>query len=325
LNSASTLELTLASVAAQSYPRIEHVVIDGGSTDGTIDILRRFRTDVPLRWLSEPDTGMYAAINKGITLAQGEVLSYLNGDDLYLPWSIERAVSALMSSAADIAFGDLLLLHKRDGRGRWVRIQFYPRFRPRTYAYEVSMGQPTVFWRRRVFDSVGGFDERLRYAGDFEYWLRMGTAGFRYTHIREVLALAVEHEHGLAMVHADELRREIERTRAGYADTVRARKLVRLHRLTHLLSWRLQVLMFRFNMRIERPLSWGNLIRFLWRADLRPDGSSIIHLLLPKPLPRSWRMWGLDANEFERKLSEEIWFNARRRRRASWDVDAGED
>ena len=199
LNSASTIELTLTSVAAQTHPRIEHIVIDGGSSDGTIDVLRRFQSAVPLRWLSGPDTSMYAAINKGFELAQGEVLSYLNSDDLYLPWSVERAVSALESSESDLAFGDVLVLTKRGGLSRGVRIQFYPRFRPREYAY-VRMGQPSVFWRRRVSDAVGGFDESLCYAGDFEYWLRTGIAGFRYTHVREALAVEFEHEGALSSV-----------------------------------------------------------------------------------------------------------------------------
>jgi glycosyltransferase involved in cell wall biosynthesis len=306
LNCASTVELTLASVAAQTYPNIEHIVVDGESTDGTIDILRGFRSVVPLRWLSEPDTGMYAAINKGIGLARGEIIAYLNGDDLYLPWSVERAVSALMSSGDDLVFGDIMLLQKRGGLGRSATIQFYPRFRPRIYAYEVNVAQPSVFWRRRVSDRVGGFDERLRYCGDFEYWLRTGTAGFRYTHVREVLAIEVDHEGTLSMIHSDELRREIDRTRARYAEIVRPRRFLRLRALTHLTYWRWQVLMLRLNLRRSHPSSWTNFIRFLKRADVKLSGSSIIPLLLPLPLPRSWSMWELDAAEFELKLIAEF-------------------
>jgi glycosyltransferase involved in cell wall biosynthesis len=305
LNSASTLQLTLASVAAQTHPNIEHIVIDGGSSDGTIDVLRRFQSEVPLRWLSEPDAGMYAAINKGLELAQGEVLSYLNADDLYLPWSVQRAVSALESSGSDLAFGDVLVLSKPAGRSHGVRIQFYPRFHPRTYAY-ISMGQPSVFWRRRVSDTVGGFDDGLRYGGDFEYWLRTGTAGFGYTHVREVLAVEVEHEGTLSTVHAGELRREIERARARYTDTLGTREFGRLRRARLLIHWRREALMFRMNLRRSHPSNWPNLIQFLKRVDLHPDGGSIIRLLLPIPLPRSWRMWRLDAMEFDRKLTEEL-------------------
>jgi len=305
LNSASTLELTLVSVAAQTYPNIEHVVIDGGSTDGTIDVLRRFRSAVPLRWVTEEDTGMYAAINKGLGLAQGEVLSYLNGDDLYLPWSVRLAVSAL-ASGGDLAFGDVLVLSKEGGLSRSVGIQFYPRFRPQTYAYR-SMGQPSVFWRRKVSDTVGGFDERMRYGGDFEYWLRTGTSGFRFTHVREVLAVEVGHEGTLSTVHADELRWEIERTRARYAAAERLNDFRRLRVLRQLIHWRWQVLMWRLNLKRNSPSSWPNLIHFLRRAGLNPNGSTSAALLLPLPLPRSWRMWRLDSAEFERRLTEELW------------------
>jgi len=249
---------------------------------------------------------MYAAINKGMKLAQGEVVSYLNSDDLYLPWSVERAVSALVSSGRDLAFGDVIVLLKRGGLSRSVGIQFYPRFRPRIYAYEVTMGQPSVFWRRRLSDAVGGFDERMRYGGDFEYWLRMGTAGFRYTHVREVLAVEVVHERALSTIHADELRREIERARARYAEIVRPRMFFRLRALTRLIHWRWQVLMLRSNLRRNRPSNWTNLIQFLKRTDFNLGGSSIIPLFLPLPLPRSWSMWRLDPAEFEGKLTEEI-------------------
>ncbi len=306
LNSAPTLELTLSSVAAQTYPNIEHIVVDGGSSDGTIDLLRRFRSIVPLRWISEPDSGMYAAINKGISLAQGDIVSYLNGDDLYMPWSIEGAVSALGSNGADLAFGDLLVLVKRGGHGHKVNMQFYPAFRPSIYAYEVNMGQPTVFWRRRVSDKVGGFDERMRYAGDFEYWLRTGMAGFRYTHIREVLAVAVEHERTLSTIHADELRQEVEQARLRFADTVGARTFVGLHSLKRVVQWRREALMLSWNLRRRRPSNWPNLIRFLRGAGIGLVRSSVTPLLLPLPLPGNWQMLGLDPAEFERKLTEEL-------------------
>ena len=101
LNAADTLELTLLSVSAQTYSNIEHIVIDGGSTDGTVDILQRFQSSAQLRWQSEPDSGMYSAINKGIALARGGYISYLNADDLYLPWSVEKAVSVMMGGKSE--------------------------------------------------------------------------------------------------------------------------------------------------------------------------------------------------------------------------------
>jgi glycosyltransferase involved in cell wall biosynthesis len=307
LNSARTLEDTLASVAAQTYRNIEHIVVDGGSTDGTIDVLQQFRSSIPLRWISEPDSGMYAAVNKGLRLAAGDVVSYLNGDDLYFPWSVERAVSALLSSGADLVFGDVIMLVKQGGLSRSATIQFYPRFRARVYAHEVTMGQPSVFWRRRVSETVAGFDEQMRYGGDFEYWLRTGAAGFRYTHVAEVLAVAVEHDENLAKVHADELHQEIEVARARYADKIRPRRFARLHALTGLMHWRVQVLLLGLNLRRRHPSRWPDLIQFLKRADVTLEWGSFVPLLLPKPLPSSWSMWRLDPADLERKLTAELW------------------
>lgn len=306
LNAVRTIELTLSSVAAQTYPNVEHIVIDGGSTDGTIDVLRGFRSKVPLRWLSEPDSGMYAAINKGIGLAEGDVLAYLNSDDLYLPWSVQSAVSALLSRDADLVFGDVFGLVKRGGVSIWVRIHLYPRFRPRVYAHEVNMGQPSVFWHRRVSDAVGGFDEQLRYCGDFEYWLRTGAAGFRYTHVREVLAVAVDHEGSLANVHARALQQEFDETKARYSDRLKARWFPRLRALTHLIFWRWQVLIWISNTRRSRPSSWPNMIQFLKRIGMDLEADSVVWLLRPMPLPQTWSKWRLDPEKFERKLTAEL-------------------
>ena len=192
------LELTLRSVAAQKYRNLEHIVIDGGSTDQTLDILRRFRSSIPFRWVTEKDSGMYSAINKGIAMARGDVLAYLNADDLYLPWTIESVVGRLKATSADIVFGDVLMLSKRDARARSAWMQFYPEFNARVYAFEVVMGQPSVFWKRQFTQSIGGFDERLRYSGDFEYWLRASGGGFRYQRLDDALALEVQHEHTLS-------------------------------------------------------------------------------------------------------------------------------
>src|SRR6266511_2126965 len=95
LNRVETLGTCLASVASQTYEPIEHIVVDGGSTDGTVEMLGGYRASHRFQWISRPDDGMYDAINKGISLAHGDVLAYLNSDDLYLPWSVEVAVRAL--------------------------------------------------------------------------------------------------------------------------------------------------------------------------------------------------------------------------------------
>src|SRR4030042_1239734 len=96
LNKGRFIEETILSIKNQTYPRIEHIVIDGGSTDETLDILRKYGDS--LVWISEPDKGMYDASNKGITMAKGEILGWLMADDTYMPWAVETAVRFLVEN-----------------------------------------------------------------------------------------------------------------------------------------------------------------------------------------------------------------------------------
>jgi hypothetical protein len=245
---------------------------------------------------------MYEAVNKGLRLAHGTVLAYLNSDDVYFPWTVASAVSTMRGRAADLVFGDLVALVKSTGRPTNVRLQFYSDFDPRIYAYEVSLAQPTVFWNREVTHALGGFDERLRFAGDYEYWLRAAVAGFRYAHVGDVLALSMEHEATLSTLNADKLRDEIERVRTWYSGRIRRRRPAHVARTVKLLHWRRAALNFRRNLMQPRPAKWAGFIDFLRETSLAIAGSSVVYLLLPVPLPRSWTLLRLDARVFESRV-----------------------
>jgi glycosyltransferase involved in cell wall biosynthesis len=156
----------------QDYPQIEYLVVDGGSTDETLGILHSFGDR--LRWLSEPDDGQAAAINKGWRLTQGEIVAWLNCDDTYLPGAITRAVMFLQKHPeVDAVYGDCDYV---DSNGRFLHP--YPT-RPYDYLELVRMAvnyipQPATFVRRQVLESVGYLDESLHYVMDLEYWLRLG-------------------------------------------------------------------------------------------------------------------------------------------------------
>jgi glycosyltransferase involved in cell wall biosynthesis len=189
LNQAQFLEATLRSVREQTYPNIEHIVVDGGSTDGTLDILEREATPERdgLRWQTAADRGMYDAINKGLALAKGEILAYLNSDDLLMPWAVETVVAAFeRQPSTDMVFGDGVKVEQATGD---QRLRLFPPFDHVSLANYESLMQPAVFWRRRVFERIGGFDTDLRYVADLDYWLRAGEAGIRVEHVDEVLAL----------------------------------------------------------------------------------------------------------------------------------------
>ncbi len=174
LNAASSLEKTIASVLSQTYQPIEYLIMDGGSTDGTLDIARRYADRLTL--VSEPDRGQSNAINKGWQRAQGEILAFINADDQYLPDSVAKAVAYFKAHPeAGWVYGDPLSI---TASGEPMP------FRRATQAWDydkllrlgVYVSQPTTFIRRSVVDAFGPFDESLSYTMDYEYWLRIGRA-----------------------------------------------------------------------------------------------------------------------------------------------------
>jgi glycosyltransferase involved in cell wall biosynthesis len=136
LNRVETMKACLAPVASQTYQPIEDIVVDGGSTDGTLELIGAYRASYRSHWISEPDDGMYEAINKGVSIANGQVLAYLNSDDLYLPWSAEVAVRELQQPGIELIYGDLGVLHaKTNSEAESFYIQFYPDFNLRQYSF----------------------------------------------------------------------------------------------------------------------------------------------------------------------------------------------
>jgi glycosyltransferase involved in cell wall biosynthesis len=176
-NQGHYIEQTIRSVLDQNYPDLEYLVIDGGSTDGALDILRQYESR--LAWVSEPDRGQSHALNKGLRLAGGEVVAYLNSDDLYLPGALLR-VGRFFQAHPHAAW---LTGHCRiiDHHGREIRrlVSLYKNFWLLWRSYPVLMvldyiSQPATFWRREVVEQIGPFDETLHYAMDYDYSLRVG-------------------------------------------------------------------------------------------------------------------------------------------------------
>jgi len=171
-NQARFLPATLASLRAQDYPAIEHLVMDGGSTDGSVDILRQ---TTGLQWVSEPDAGQVAALNKGFERATGDVLAWLNADDLFFPNTVATAMRALTETGADLVYGDLDIM---DESGRVLRQSHGIPFDYRVLLYGINyIGQQTVFFRRSLWERAGPLRADLDNAFDHELWLRMAAHG----------------------------------------------------------------------------------------------------------------------------------------------------
>lgn len=206
LNRRELLARTLRSVAEQTYPNVEHIVVDGGSTDGSVELLQGH----DVRWISERDHGMYAAINKGMSMASGQILAYLNSDDLYFPWTVDSAVSALLENPqVDVVYGDLAHLDTETGRGG---LRLYPPFHLGYLVRSAFIGQPTAFWRRRVLTKLGGFDENLRFVADCDFWMRAGSH-FRFLKLDEVLAVDGGHPATLRVTNSEEVVAELRAVR----------------------------------------------------------------------------------------------------------------
>ncbi|MBX2992930.1 MAG: glycosyltransferase [Bacteroidetes bacterium] len=170
-NSSQFIARTLKCIADQSYLHIEHIIIDGGSTDGTLDILGH---QTRAKWISGPDNGMYDAINKGMKMATGEIVAYLNSDDLYFEDTVGRVVEFFdQNPDADLVYSDLLYI---DENGESLFVRKYPPFAWRMFAVldGSTIPQQTAFWRRRVLESAGYFDSTFKMAGDFEFFVRAG-------------------------------------------------------------------------------------------------------------------------------------------------------
>ena len=183
-NRVGTLGQALDSVAQQQKVRVEHIVIDGGSTDGSVELLRAQPGIAKL--VTEPDSGIYDALNKGLARATGEVVGFLHSDDYFAHSGVLARVASVFSDPAiEAVYGDLDYVSA--DTGRVIR-----RWRSGEYARErLAQGwmppHPTLYLRRALYQRLGGFDTSFRIAADYEFMLRMFSAGVRPAYLPEVL------------------------------------------------------------------------------------------------------------------------------------------
>jgi glycosyltransferase involved in cell wall biosynthesis len=168
-NQAEYLEQTIRSILLQRYPYLEYTVMDGGSTDGSVDLIRRYESYLT-SWVSEPDRGQSHAINNGWVRATGEIIAYLNSDDYYLPGAIHTSVRYLMDHPEiDLVYGSVL--HVDESGHEFARIR-PPRYTLPRLVHSCFIAQPSVFLRRALYERLGPLDESIHHSFDYEYWLR---------------------------------------------------------------------------------------------------------------------------------------------------------
>ncbi|MFQ5527966.1 MAG: glycosyltransferase family 2 protein [Thermoanaerobaculia bacterium] len=244
LNQARFLREALESVQLQDYAAIEHIVVDGGSVDGSVEILEDMGDRI--RWVSEPDAGQAHAVNKGFGMARGEILGWLNADDVYFPGALTRVVDFFRRKPnASFVYGDVEAIDI-NGSSYGLRANVGPGGSKELVEHGDFIVQPGAFWLSDLWNEAGPLDERLHYTLDYEFWMRTAKR-FHLHYLPD--PLAKERLHGDAKTFSGDLER-IEELRAiairhggtelatafrGEAGAVWVRQGFR-----HLLSWRLR-------------------------------------------------------------------------------------
>jgi hypothetical protein len=209
-NQANFLEGTIRSVLAQEGVRIEYLIVDGGSTDGSLEIIRRYSPQLDW-WVSEPDHGQAEAINKGLQRASGQYVAWLNSDDLYLPGAVEAA-AAILDTNPDLGmvFSDAITI---DSQGRPLnRLSFGDWGLDELMGFRIIC-QPAVFMRRSLIEKIGYLDPSYHYLLDHQLWLRIAqTAPIR--HVADLWAAARQHPDAKNVAQAPEFGKEALRLRA---------------------------------------------------------------------------------------------------------------
>jgi len=169
-NQGQFIEETIRSVLLQGYPNLEYIIIDGGSTDNSVEIIRKYEPWLAY-WVSEKDSGQANAINKGWQRSTGEIVAYLNSDDIYFPNAINSVVAFLQEHPeVDIVYGDC---HYVDEQGKYIRACVTEEFNLKRLIQVYNfIPQPSTFIRKQVLTEIGLMDESLHYALDYELWLR---------------------------------------------------------------------------------------------------------------------------------------------------------
>lgn len=203
-NQAPYLEQTIESVLEQDYPRIEYIVIDGGSTDDSVEIIRKYE-DRLAYWISEKDSGQAEAINKGFSHARGEILAWLNSDDYYMLNTIS-VVARCFEQNPDVVmlYGDVLAV---DGDGQTLNLLRYRQLSLQDLLCFQIIGQPSVFFRRAALEKAGWLDTTFHFMLDHHLWIRLAQQG-RIMHIPQIWSAARYHAGAKNRARAAEFGRE---------------------------------------------------------------------------------------------------------------------
>ncbi|MFC1738283.1 glycosyltransferase family 2 protein [Planctomycetota bacterium] len=212
-NQADFLERTIQSVLKQDYPNMEYIIIDGGSTDGSVNIINKYANKLAY-WVSEEDDGQADAINKGFRRATGDIVAWLNSDDEYCTGALQVIAETFMKYPdVDLVFGNRITV---DENGRVLRDDRHTRFAFTTLVVlGMVLSQPASFWKRQLFAKFGYLDESQTFCMDYEFFCRI-SAHIKAKHIRRNLAKFRRHSSSKTCTIMDLARREHKAIRNNY-------------------------------------------------------------------------------------------------------------
>lgn len=232
-NQAEFIERSICSVLNQTYPNIELLVIDGGSTDGSVEIIKSYQDKLSY-WVSEPDRGQTDAINKGLAIASGEWVGWQNSDDLFSPDAIQEMIDrAQRSPWADLVIGDMCLIDRNDRAIRNIRY-ITPSYKS-ILAEGMVLTNQSAIWRRSIHNDIGFLNDQLHYGFDYDWFLRV-LKNYRAVHIRKILGYLRIHDQTKTTLHQPLFQQEYAKILNGREVSPFAKKMYKVRRYVIYLS-----------------------------------------------------------------------------------------
>ena len=212
------IEDTILSVKNQDYPRVEHIVVDGGSTDKTLSILKKYEHEYNLFWVSEVDNGQSDAVNKGFEKASGEIIGWVNSDDLYFDRQVFEDIVRLFEKwgEVDVIYGDLAVI---DENNLFKRVRHtIPWFSYDRLLVHDFINQPSTFFRRKIIDNYK-LDEDIDLPMDYDFWIKIAKEGAKFKHFDRIVACHRMYENAKTQARLVEMAEESKRLKQRYGQT----------------------------------------------------------------------------------------------------------